>query len=376
MSKIAYLILADPHQTGIPGLAKKCASIYESILLLDKKAARMCLVVVGQSELNERAEFEAPSIRGLKEIVSQSPFPVEASFEDHKESVKECIRVSMSHMVKFTRKLKYERKIFLLSDHFTMEDVGEDILNELEANNEIKLEVHRPSTPSSNPSWNGFVVPPVKTPTPAFLLQFSSLVKMNVQLQARTKVKAPPSLHKASRIILEKDPEALASTFQAVFKSFKNNPHLQVEPEQMQGAHYYGSKLVIFGVATDEAVTDYESPKGIQLLEFVKQDLVPRHYFLGDVDCVVGHSNDVGSQQGFKAMCLAMMETETVALVRFCRSEKKVTLAGLFPDVLEGMLVLLGDSCVYLIDLHTSSPYFSCLVNLPIIYIYTMRHTF
>lgn len=95
----------------------------------------------------------------------------------------------------------------------------------------------------------------------------------------------------------------------------QGDPEGDVRPEDRASAFRFGKDLVpVYGA--DEDATKFGVPeKAFQLVGFVPRQTVPRHYFVGTSDCVVGageHAN-----QALQALCLALEEEDLVGIARF-----------------------------------------------------------
>ncbi|ELR21345.1 ATPdependent DNA helicase [Acanthamoeba castellanii str. Neff] len=94
-----------------------------------------------------------------------------------------------------------------------------------------------------------------------------------------------------------------------------------VAPDEKVKGYKYGKTLVPFSMV-DEAVLKYEAAKCLQLIGFTSAKNVPRHQFLGNVECIVPEPGDGSAAAALSALAHALAETGSLAIVRYVKRNK------------------------------------------------------
>jgi len=74
----------------------------------------------------------------------------------------------------------------------------------------------------------------------------------------------------------------------------------------------YGRTLVPFS-KIDAQVLQYKAQKCMQVIGFTKQSNVPRHHFIGNVECIIAEPKDDSAAIALSALIHALFETERLA---------------------------------------------------------------
>eukprot|EP01091_Cochliopodium_minus_P020569 TRINITY_DN901_c1_g1_i1.p1 TRINITY_DN901_c1_g1~~TRINITY_DN901_c1_g1_i1.p1 ORF type:complete len:600 (+),score=299.96 TRINITY_DN901_c1_g1_i1:166-1800(+) len=105
---------------------------------------------------------------------------------------------------------------------------------------------------------------------------------------------------------------------------------VKIDKKNLSKGYKYGRSLIPFDFM-DEKVLEYKSgEKGMWLIGFCDMNAVPRENFMGESEVIVG--NDEESNVGISSLIEAMIETKSLAIVRFIkRANAKVMLGVLIP---------------------------------------------
>ena len=108
------------------------------------------------------------------------------------------------------------------------------------------------------------------------------------------------------------------------------DPEIKLERSNLSKGYKYGRSLIPFD-SMDDHVLEYKSgEKGMKLIGFCDMNAVPREHFMDNCEVIVG--NDESSEQAISGLVQAMIETKSLAIVRFVkRKNAKVLLGVLIP---------------------------------------------
>lgn len=90
----------------------------------------------------------------------------------------------------------------------------------------------------------------------------------------------------------------------------------EIAPEERQRGVRYGSESV-FMPKEMEDLSRFPSQKGLRLVGFIKEDLVPRAHYMKDVWCAVADKDAPASRAALAALVAALHRRHEVAIVRF-----------------------------------------------------------
>jgi len=96
----------------------------------------------------------------------------------------------------------------------------------------------------------------------------------------------------------------------------------------------YGKEQVPFSEEDLEHLK-FRSEKGIKILSFVPQKLIPRHHYISTVDCIVAQPGDYTSALGLSALIHACYDTAKVAVVRYVKRQDANPLLGILIPVVK-----------------------------------------
>eukprot|EP01102_Stenamoeba_stenopodia_P012456 TRINITY_DN3947_c0_g2_i1.p1 TRINITY_DN3947_c0_g2~~TRINITY_DN3947_c0_g2_i1.p1 ORF type:complete len:754 (+),score=228.50 TRINITY_DN3947_c0_g2_i1:208-2469(+) len=104
------------------------------------------------------------------------------------------------------------------------------------------------------------------------------------------------------------------------------------EDERVKG-YKYGRTLVPFS-KIDAQVLQYKAQKCMQVIGFTKQSNVPRHHFMGNVECIVAEPGDESAAVALSALVHALFETESVCIIRYVKRANSIPHLGvLMPHI-------------------------------------------
>ena len=84
----------------------------------------------------------------------------------------------------------------------------------------------------------------------------------------------------------------------------------------------------------DQDVLKYKCEKCLQLIGFTKANSVPRNHYMGNITEVIAPDpTDSHAAIGISAIVRAMVETDSVAIVRYSKRENSVQLGVLHPVI-------------------------------------------
>jgi ATP-dependent DNA helicase 2 subunit 2 len=78
----------------------------------------------------------------------------------------------------------------------------------------------------------------------------------------------------------------------------------------------------------------YRSERGLKLIGFTKRSQVPRHHYMGpSTEVIAPDPADTAASTAISGLVRAMIETESVAIIRYSKREDSVKLAVLVPHI-------------------------------------------
>jgi ATP-dependent DNA helicase 2 subunit 2 len=106
-----------------------------------------------------------------------------------------------------------------------------------------------------------------------------------------------------------------------------NDPDNEVPSNEKIKGYKYGKTLVPFS-SIDEQVLSYKAEKCLKLIGFTKSKKVPRFYFMGNTECMVPPPGDQNAAIAFSSLVHALLETDSVAIVRYVKRANSVPYLG------------------------------------------------
>lgn len=153
-------------------------------------------------------------------------------------------------------------------------------------------------------------------------LEISAHVKIPVWSYIKTMERKLPTLKKVS-VVSQLSGDEGASMDVKLERTYHSitDPDTEVAPDEKVKGYKYGKTLVPFSMV-DEAVLKYEAAKCLQLIGFTSAKNVPRHQFLGNVECIVPEPGDGSAAAALSALAHALAETGSLAIVRYVKRNK------------------------------------------------------
>lgn len=113
-----------------------------------------------------------------------------------------------------------------------------------------------------------------------------------------------------------------------------SDPDTEVPPDMRVSAYRYGADLIPLTGPAEEGMKYGVAEKCFELHGFVPQSAVPRHFFLGTTDVVVGDDDVAGAREAVQALCIAMDKAGTGAIARYApRAKAAPRLVFLLPGL-------------------------------------------
>lgn len=163
-------------------------------------------------------------------------------------------------------------------------------------------------------------------------LEISSELRIRVKSFIKTKHESFPTMKKTSLIAKElEDPETTEVEMERTYFSIDDLDNPIDKTETVKGYKYGKSLVPMAGV--DELVLKYTCDSGIQLIGFTKASNVPKHHYMGNTEVLVPFQSDSEESTAMSALVRAMMETESVGIVRYCPRKNTIKLAVIQPHV-------------------------------------------
>jgi ATP-dependent DNA helicase 2 subunit 2 len=133
------------------------------------------------------------------------------------------------------------------------------------------------------------------------------------------------------------DPEAAADAETILTETRfhrATDPDTEVPPEMRVSAYRYGTDLIPLSGPAEEGMKYGVAEKCFELHGFVPQSAVPRHFFLGTTDVVVGDDAVAGAREAVQALCIAMDKAGKGAIARYApRAKTAPRLVFLLPGI-------------------------------------------
>eukprot|EP01080_Neovahlkampfia_damariscottae_P000481 gene481-6891_t len=124
-----------------------------------------------------------------------------------------------------------------------------------------------------------------------------------------------------------------------------DNPDQEIEEDDRVQAYKYGKSYIPFNKA-DKEMLKLETVKCLQILGFTEESKVPRHHFIGFTYQVIPEPYDKHASVAFSSLVKALAEMNRVAIVRYCfRDNSAPQLGVLFPRIKESY------DCLYYVQL-------------------------
>jgi hypothetical protein len=110
------------------------------------------------------------------------------------------------------------------------------------------------------------------------------------------------------------DPEGSADAgemFETGMRFYRSaKPDEEVPPDMCVSAHRYGPNLIPLSTTAEAGMKYGVAEKCFEVHRFIPRSAVPRHWFLGTADVVVGDNKMAGAREAVQALCIQMFEAE------------------------------------------------------------------
>jgi ATP-dependent DNA helicase 2 subunit 2 len=100
------------------------------------------------------------------------------------------------------------------------------------------------------------------------------------------------------------------------------DPDDDVVPTSFVSAYRYGANLIPFSGAAEDRMKYGVAEKCFELTGFVPRSAVPRHWFLGTADVVVGDDDVPGAREAVQELCIEMDQAGLGAVARYAPRAK------------------------------------------------------
>jgi len=193
---------------------------------------------------------------------------------------------------------------------------------------------------------------------------FRGMLRMNDQLMFHVRafnkvVQAkPPSLKKASKVALDRDPDAKYDATRALVKRSvsylqPNDADKEVDPSELLKGFRYGREVIPFN-ANDLTLAHHEAEKQLQIIGFVGKDQVPISYGIGRATVIEATPNLPNSVKAFTALVHALEEEGAVIIASFvARARSKTKMVALMPYITDEVECLYTRELPYDQDIRT-----------------------
>ena len=162
------------------------------------------------------------------------------------------------------------------------------------------------------------------------LFEISPSLSVAVKSFIKTKSTSFPTMKKSS--LIAKDLEEAGTTDVAMERTYHsiNDLDNDIPKQDTVKGYKYGRSLVPIS-KIDEMVLQYTCNSCLQLIGFTKASNVPRHHYMGNTEVV--SPVDARASTVVSALVRSMVETESVAIVRYSPRKNSVRLAVLSPHI-------------------------------------------
>ena len=148
-------------------------------------------------------------------------------------------------------------------------------------------------------------------------LIISPQLQLDVMIYTKTTQTNLPSLKKYSKVTpFSDDPNVGTVINERVYYIHDDPEKNPIDKEFMAKAYYYGNSLVPVG-PTDEIRFKNEEPKCLKAIGFTDAFRVPRHYFMSGVDLLIPNPASEGDVLALQSLVTEMRKMNKVVVARF-----------------------------------------------------------
>ena len=159
-------------------------------------------------------------------------------------------------------------------------------------------------------------------------------LSLDVMVYSKTSSQPIPNLKKFSKAVeYSEEPGKCEIQNERIYYVNDDPDKKAVDKELITKAYYYGSSLVPVS-ATDEIRLKNEEPKCLKVIGFTDSFRVPRHYFMSGVDIVIPNPTSEEDIQATLALVTEMLKMNKVIIARYVyRNNSQPKLVVLIPHM-------------------------------------------
>lgn len=159
------------------------------------------------------------------------------------------------------------------------------------------------------------------------LLQIGRHLHIPVWSFIKTMEQKFPLLRKISTVAQEAaNPGNMNVVLERSYHSI-TEPDVEIPTDERVKGYKYGKTLVPFS-KIDESALKYSADACMKIIGFTQSHTVPRHHFMGNVECIVPNPSDQAAGTALSALIHALAETDSVAIIRYVKRNKSVPHLG------------------------------------------------
>ena len=376
----------DTNETRLNFGIESIRQLIRQKLLFNVKRDQVGIILMGgegteAENISKYIELDFPSIELLKQLNE-----IKADDDEDNGDIFLSIDFAIDEFIAKYKKLKWGKKIFLITDGESKSDMTKEKIEELaeriddndikiniicvdffeeldddedkieEENEEKKNEesenqketkrllkilqektenVKLFTSTTANAIYHQFKKKKIN-PTAKFRGPFiiSPNLSLDVLVYSKTTTQNIPSLKKYSKAVeFSDEPGACEIQTERIFYVNDDPEKKAVDKELITKAYYYGSSLVPVS-ATDEVRLKNEEPRCLKVIGFTDSFRVPRHFFMSGVDIVVPNPTSEDDIKGTLALVNEMIKMNKVIIARYVpRNNAQPKLAVLTPHL-------------------------------------------
>jgi len=167
-------------------------------------------------------------------------------------------------------------------------------------------------------------------------LQIGNDCTINVWSYAKTKQENMPSLKKHSQLSEEAEEGGSGAVkMSRTYWNKKSDSDFEVGSEDRIRGYKYGTSLVPWPETSDPDLLKFKTTKSIKVLGFCKKTKVPRYEMMSSVDLIVAEPGNESAGLALSALIHGLAELDQVALVRYVKRKNSAPVVGILTPVIK-----------------------------------------